>query len=117
MGRLIHNFSQKSSSHVEVTVLSREHLALGVQVECRIELEYESEAQARNVASSISLDNGKYASTEVLGRKLIITSSAPSAPSMLHTLEDLMACLKVADQVVKGQVEGSGLDALSDPDG
>ncbi|MDD1747257.1 MAG: hypothetical protein LUQ16_05805 [Methanomassiliicoccales archaeon] len=88
-----------------------------MQVECRIELEYESEEQARNVASSISLDNGKYASTEVVGRRLIITSSAPSAPSMLHTLEDLMACLKVADQVVKGKVEGSDLDALSDADG
>ncbi|MDD1756559.1 MAG: hypothetical protein LUQ39_06975 [Methanomassiliicoccales archaeon] len=88
-----------------------------MQVDCRIELEYESEEQARNVASSISLDNGKYASTEVVGRRLIITSSAPSAPSMLHTLEDLMACLKVADQVVKGKVEGSDLDALSDADG
>jgi hypothetical protein len=98
-------------------VLSRQRLALGVQVECRIELEYESEEQARNVASSISLDNDKYASAEVRGRKLIITSSAPSAPSMLHTLEDLMACLKVADQVVKGGVEGSDLDSLSDADG
>lgn len=73
-----------------------------MQVECRIELEYESEAQARNVANSISLDNDKYAYAEVHGRKLIISSSAASAPSMLHTLEDLMACLKVADQVVKG---------------
>jgi len=88
-----------------------------VQVECRIELEYESEQQATNVASSISLDNGKYASTEVRGRRLIITSSAPSAPSMLHTLEDLMSCLKVADQVVKGKIEKSEPDALSDPDG
>jgi len=88
-----------------------------VRVECRIEIEYGSEAQARNVASSISLDNGKYAQTEVVGKRLLITSSAPSAPSMLHTLEDLMACLKVADQVVKGRVEGSELDPLSDPDG
>jgi hypothetical protein len=88
-----------------------------VQVDCRIELEYETEEQARNVSSSISLDNDKYARTEIEGRRLIITSSAPSAPSMLHTLEDLMACLKVADQVVKGKVDGSDLDALSDADG
>ena len=88
-----------------------------MQVECRIEIEYESEAQAMNVARSISLDNGKYAQTEVLGKRLLITSSAPSAPSMLHTLEDLMACLKVADQVVKGGIEGSELDSLSDLDG
>ncbi len=92
-------------------------MPLAVQVDCRIEIEYEDEVQAKNVASSISLDNGKYAQSEVVGRRLIITCSAPSAPSMLHTLEDLMACLKVADQVVKGKVEGSDLDALSDADG
>ena len=106
-----------SSSAVEVTVLRAEGLDLSVQVECRIELEYESERQARNVASAISLDNDIYASTEVEGRRLTITSTAPTAPSMLHTIEDLMACLKVADQVVKGKVEGSDLDALSDADG
>lgn len=88
-----------------------------MQVECRIELEYESEQQARNVMASISLDNGRYASTEVQGRKLVITSSAASAPSMLHTIEDLMSCLKVADQVVKGEAEASDPDALADPDG
>jgi hypothetical protein len=80
------------SSSVEVTLLSPERLALGVQVECRIELEYESEAQANIVANSISLDNDKYAYAEVHGRRLVISSSAASAPSMLHTLEDLMAC-------------------------
>jgi hypothetical protein len=105
------------SSPVEVTVLKAEGLDLSVRVECRIELEYESGRQARNVASAISLDNGEYASTEVVGRRLIITSTAPTAPSMLHTIEDLMACLKVADQVVKGEADASELDALSDPDG
>jgi hypothetical protein len=106
-----------SSSAVEVTILRAEGFDLHVQVECRIELEYESERQAKNVASAISLDNGEYASTEVAGRRLIITSKAPTAPSMLHTIEDLMACLKVADQVVKGEADSSDLDALSDPDG
>jgi len=86
-----------------------------VQVECRIEVEYDSEEQARNVASSISLDDGSYARTRVEGRKLVVVATAPSAPSMLHTLEDLMACLKVADLVVKG--DGSELDPLSDLDG
>jgi len=86
-----------------------------VQVECRIEVEYDSEEQARSVAGSISLDDGSYARTEVVGRRLVVVASAPSAPSMLHTLEDLLSCLKVADLVVKGG--GSELDPLSDLDG
>ena len=85
-----------------------------MRVDCRIELDYESEEQARRVADSISQDNGEYARAEVRGKRLIIESSAPSAPSMLNTLEDLMACLRVADQVVTGKT--SQLDALTDPD-
>jgi tRNA threonylcarbamoyladenosine modification (KEOPS) complex Pcc1 subunit len=84
-----------------------------MQVQCRIVLEYGSEQQARNVARSISLDNGRYATAEVEGGRLVITASAASAPSMLHTLEDLMSCLKVADQLVAG----SELDTLADLDG
>jgi tRNA threonylcarbamoyladenosine modification (KEOPS) complex Pcc1 subunit len=85
-----------------------------MQVQCIIELDYESREEAEKVAASISLDNGKYASAEVKGNRLVLTASANSAPSMLHTLEDLLSCLKVADEMVKG-VEGSG-NGLSDLD-
>jgi tRNA threonylcarbamoyladenosine modification (KEOPS) complex Pcc1 subunit len=85
-----------------------------MQVRCVIELEYRTKEEAEKVARSISLDNGQYAQAEVDGNKLILTASAASAPSMLHTLEDLMSCLKVADEVVQG-VSGSG-EGLSDLD-
>jgi len=86
-----------------------------MQVQCVIDLEYKSEDEAEKVARSISLDNGQYAQAKVRGNRLILTASATSAPSMLHTLEDLMSCLKVADEMVKG-VEGSdnGLSDLDD---
>ena len=87
-------------------------------VECVIEIDYDNVQQAENVARSITLDNGKYADTKVEGRRLIIRCSASSTPSMLHTIEDLLACVKVADLLVRGQVEaGSDPDALTDLDG
>ena len=85
-----------------------------MQVQCVIELDYESKEEAERVARSISLDNGLYAQAEVRGSQLVLTASATSAPSMLHTLEDLLSCVRVADEMVKG-VEGSG-DGLSDLD-
>ncbi len=85
-----------------------------MQVHCVIELEYDSKAEAEKVARSISLDNGHYAQAEVRENRLVLTASAASAPSMLHTLEDLLSCVKVADEMVKG-VAGSG-DGLSDLD-
>jgi len=86
-----------------------------MQVQCVIDLEYKSEDEAEKVARSISLDNGQYAQAEVRGNRLILTASAASAPSMLHTLEDLMSCLKVADEMVQGIAGlGNGLSDLDD---
>ena len=85
-----------------------------MQVQCVIDLEYKSEDEAEKVARSISLDNGQYVQAEVHGNRIILTASATSAPSMLHTLEDLMSCLKVADEMVQG-IAGSG-NGLSDLD-
>jgi len=85
-----------------------------MQVRCVIELEYKSTEEAERVAKSVSLDNGGFADAEVCGNRLILSASAASAPSMLHTLEDLLSCVKVADEMVKG-IAGSG-DGLSDLD-
>jgi tRNA threonylcarbamoyladenosine modification (KEOPS) complex Pcc1 subunit len=85
-----------------------------MQVQCVIELEYKTKEEAEKVARSISLDNGQFAQAEIEGNRLILTASAASAPSMLHTLEDLMSCLKVADEVVQGV--SSSANGLSDLD-
>jgi tRNA threonylcarbamoyladenosine modification (KEOPS) complex Pcc1 subunit len=67
-----------------------------MSVKCRIEIELPSEDQAESIRRSIELDNGQYATAEVDGSTLILTADAKSMPSMLHTLEDLLACIKVA---------------------
>jgi tRNA threonylcarbamoyladenosine modification (KEOPS) complex Pcc1 subunit len=85
-----------------------------MQVQCVIELDYNDKDEAEKVARSISMDNGLYAQAEVRGNKLVLVASATSSASMLHTLEDLLSCVKVADEMVKG-VEGSG-NSLSDLD-
>ena len=72
-------------------------------LECTIEIDYESEAEALSVARAIELDNASYVKAEVHGSILILKTSAESTGSMLHTLEDLLACVKVADQVVRAK--------------
>jgi tRNA threonylcarbamoyladenosine modification (KEOPS) complex Pcc1 subunit len=74
-----------------------------VAVECTIEIGYESEAMALSVARAIELDNAGYVKTEVNGKTLLLRTRAESTGSMLHTLEDLLACVKVADQVVRAK--------------
>lgn len=83
-------------------------------VECSIEIDYPDEERAQNVARSISLDNDRYAETRLDGKRLMLKAQASSPASMLHTLEDLLSCLRVADAIMGD--EGSELDALSDLD-
>jgi len=85
-------------------------------LECIIQLEYRSEKQAETVKKAIELDNDKYATAEMNGRSVVIRSSSESVPSMLHTLEDLLACVRIAEETLSITVSKSGRDSLSDLD-
>ena len=58
-----------------------------------------SEERARNVNRSLELDHGEHALSWVEGPVLKVECQAKSLMSLLHTIEDLMACLKVADEI------------------
>jgi hypothetical protein len=65
---------------------------------------------------AIELDNDKFANAERKGRIVVIRSSSESIPSMLHTLEDLLACVRVAEETVKTVSQMSSDDPLPDLD-
>jgi tRNA threonylcarbamoyladenosine modification (KEOPS) complex Pcc1 subunit len=72
-----------------------------VSVECDIEMDLESEAQAQAILKAIELDNGPYAKASIDGRTIRLVCEAKSMPSMLHTLEDLLACIRVAEEMTR----------------
>jgi hypothetical protein len=75
-----------------------------VEASCLLELDLGTEERARNVNRSLELDNGDHARTWVEGSVLKMECQAKSLMSLLYTIEDLMACLKVADEMT--EVEG-----------
>lgn len=85
-------------------------------LECTIQLEYQSDKQAQTVMRAIELDNDKFANAERKGRVVVIRSSSESIPSMLHTLEDLLACVRVAEETAKTVSQMSSDDPLPDLD-
>ncbi|MDD1767909.1 MAG: hypothetical protein LUQ27_05020 [Methanomassiliicoccales archaeon] len=85
-------------------------------LECIIQLEYGSEKQAETVRKAIEMDNDEYAIAERNGRSVVIRSSSESVPSMLHTLEDLLACVRIAEETLSITDSKSGRDSLSDLD-
>jgi tRNA threonylcarbamoyladenosine modification (KEOPS) complex Pcc1 subunit len=70
-----------------------------VFVECDIEMDLESDEQAQAILKAIELDNGPYAKVSVDGRTIRLVCESRSMPSMLHTLEDLLACIRVAEEM------------------
>jgi hypothetical protein len=72
-----------------------------MSVECEIVLEYDDEEEAEAVQGAISPDNAPYAVAERDGRKVTIRSRSDTCPQMLHTMEDLLACVKVAEETVR----------------
>lgn len=70
------------------------------RVVCSLSLEFGSETEAERVHKSVDLDNDGYLTTKVDGRMILAHIEADSLKSLLHTLDDFLACLGVADRIV-----------------
>ncbi|MCG7844420.1 MAG: hypothetical protein MIO90_03205 [Methanomassiliicoccales archaeon] len=75
-----------------------------MEASCLLELDLGTEERALNVNRSLELDNDEHARSWVEGSILRMECRAKSLMSLLHTIEDIMACLKVADEMT--EVEG-----------
>jgi tRNA threonylcarbamoyladenosine modification (KEOPS) complex Pcc1 subunit len=63
-------------------------------------LEYVSEDEAKAVAGALHPDNEDYVKTTLEGGVLKAVVSSDSASGLRHTLDDFLACLKVAEDAV-----------------
>lgn len=69
-------------------------------VRCELHLEFESDESAEKAHRSVALDNEGYVVTRVDGRFIHAEIEADSLNSLLHTLDDFLACTAVADSVL-----------------
>jgi tRNA threonylcarbamoyladenosine modification (KEOPS) complex Pcc1 subunit len=70
------------------------------KVRCVLVLEFASPAEAEKIHRSIALDNQGYISTRVVGSSIRAEVTSSSLNSLLHTLDDFLACASVAEKVV-----------------
>lgn len=69
-------------------------------VRCTLVLEFPSPQEAEKVHKSVELDNQGYIATKVVGSAIHAEISSSSLKSLLHTLDDFLACASVAEKVV-----------------
>lgn len=69
-------------------------------VECRLEFTYPSEKVAEKVLRAVELENHPYIRARREGKILLSEASADSLKSLLHTLEDYLANVSVAEKML-----------------
>ncbi len=75
-------------------------MSSGPKVVCRIELEFASPEEADRISRAVAQDNDGYLETKVDGPILRAEIKTESLKSLLHTLDDFLACTSVAEKVV-----------------
>ena len=78
-----------------------------------LRIQYDDERTAKAVFDSISPDNEGYISTELCGTLLQMRISSDSAGTLRNTADDLMACIKAAEEA-SGLISGPAPDLDGD---
>jgi tRNA threonylcarbamoyladenosine modification (KEOPS) complex Pcc1 subunit len=68
-------------------------------IKCTLMLEYENSEKATLVEKSLKPDNEFFIRTRVEGNVVVAEAEAGSISSLLHTIDDFLACLSVAERV------------------
>ena len=72
-----------------------------MKITCKFEFSYDSKEEAEAIAKAVEVDNYQFVKTILDGKKIISTAESESIPSLIHTLDDFLACVGVAEKVVK----------------
>ena len=80
----------------------------------KLVLEYPDAKTAKTILDSVLPDNGKHVASVLEGNKITFTMEADNAGTLRNTADDLLACVKIAEEA-SGLVSGSVSDLDGDP--
>ena len=67
---------------------------------CTLTMEFESPKKAKKVLQSIQTDDHGFVKSKQSGKTLEAVVESTSVASLLHTLDDYLACVSIADEIV-----------------
>jgi tRNA threonylcarbamoyladenosine modification (KEOPS) complex Pcc1 subunit len=70
------------------------------KVVCEIMLEFPSNDAAAKVLETVESDNDGYVEARLDGSSIVASMKAESLNSLLHTLDDFLACVSVAGKII-----------------
>jgi hypothetical protein len=70
-----------------------------MKISCTVVLDFTDTESARMISHATKIDNMDFVKTKIKGKQIIATITSSSVSSMLHTLDDYLACVSVAETV------------------
>ena len=71
-----------------------------MKLSCIIEIDFENNEKAKNVFKSIKVDDFDFVSSKIKNNRLEAKVDSNSISSLLHTIDDYLACVSVAEKIV-----------------
>ena len=71
-----------------------------MKIRCDISIEYENAKKAQTVFRSTKVDNFDFVTSCVKGKKLTASMENTSLSALIHTLDDYLACVSIAEDIV-----------------
>jgi hypothetical protein len=71
-----------------------------MKVVCNLELEYDSNSIAKKVLSSTKVDDYNFVDSNLNNNKIETKIECKSVSSLIHTLDDYLACISIAEKIV-----------------
>jgi hypothetical protein len=72
-----------------------------MEVVCSLRFTYRSKEEAEGVLAAVQADNEEYVKTHVEGSSIVSEVVAKSIPSLMHSLDDYLSCLTVAEEIIE----------------
>jgi len=71
-----------------------------MKVSCKLNIDFQSNDKAEKVYKSIKVDDFSFVSSKIKDKTLEAEIKADSIASLLHTVDDYLACVTVAEKIV-----------------
>jgi len=71
-----------------------------MKIHCTLSIDCKNQKDAHKVLRSIQIDDYSFVTSTVKGATLKATMESTSVASLLHTLDDYLACVSVAKTIV-----------------
>ena len=70
-----------------------------MKIDCTIRLEYKNPKTAQTIHQALCVDDLQFVTSKVTGKKIQAVIQSSSVSSLLHTIDDYLSCVSVAESV------------------